>query len=55
MATESFTTDYKFNRKSAEKVVNAMDTKCKVYRANVNSKKVTNPEHIRKILKESNS
>ena len=51
MATESFTTDYKFNRKSAEKVVNAMDNKRIVYRANVSSRRITNPKHIRTILK----
>ncbi|MEK4555842.1 hypothetical protein [Jeotgalicoccus sp. FSL K6-3177] len=55
MATESFTTDYKFNSKSAEKVVNAMDKKRKVYRANVNSQRVDDAKQIRAILSKANS
>lgn len=50
MATESFTTDLKFNRKSITKVLNAMEKEKEIKTVHVNSEKITNPDTLTKMF-----
>ncbi|MGX0401530.1 hypothetical protein ACUXAQ_001974 [Staphylococcus pasteuri] len=53
MATISITTDYKFSKKSAQKLLDAMDrseNKGKVNKTQVKATKVKNDEEINSIL-----
>lgn len=58
MATISITTDYKFTKKSAEKLLNAMDRNeqtNKVNKTNVSAAKVKSKEEMNSILKDFNN
>ncbi|MFC3466477.1 hypothetical protein CD120_12000 [Staphylococcus saprophyticus] len=55
MATISITTDYKFTKKSAEKLLSAMDKSeelNQVNKSNVSATKVNSKEELDSILKE---
>lgn len=58
MATISITTDYKFTKKSAEKLLNAMDRNeqtNKVNKTKVSAAKVKSKEEMNSILKDFNN
>ncbi|MBH4693528.1 hypothetical protein I6D55_06480 [Staphylococcus aureus] len=52
MATKSFTTDYKFNNKSAEKLVNAMNKSedAQVNRPNVFAQRLKTTEELQNFI-----
>ncbi|MEB7433357.1 hypothetical protein [Staphylococcus pasteuri] len=52
MATKSFTTDYKFNNKSAEKLVNAMNKSedTQINRTNVFAQRLKTEEELQNFM-----
>ncbi|ENH95776.1 phage protein [Gracilibacillus halophilus YIM-C55.5] len=51
MATKSFTTDFKFNRKQAQKLINAIeDSKDMQYKPSQRVNEVSDPEAIKNII-----
>lgn len=58
MATISITTDYKFTKKSTEKLLDAMDKSekySKVNKTNINAFKIKSEDEINSILKDFNN
>lgn len=51
MATKSFTTDYKFNRKGAMKLVDALESNRKENRPHVYASRIKDPDQIRDFMK----
>ncbi|GAB3065137.1 hypothetical protein ACFOU0_12100 [Salinicoccus sesuvii] len=53
MATETFVTDYKFNEKSATKVLSAMERERKAKPVRVNVSRLSEKSEIRDLLRKS--
>ncbi|WP_186309478.1 hypothetical protein [Macrococcoides caseolyticum] len=51
MATKSFTTDYKFNRKGAKKLIDAMESNKNENRPHVFASRIKDPDQILEFMK----
>lgn len=46
MATKSFSTDYKFNQKSAQKLMDAMEKHSKLRKTDVNARRIKSDQDL---------
>lgn len=53
MATESFTTEYKFNKKSISKILKAMEAERDIKFVNVDSIRLSDKDEIRSLLRDT--